>query len=62
LPSRADHLDENKLGEGRLPMDDYTRKRLLAIEVLLEEPNEINDILETELYVLRDRLHAVALS
>jgi|HubBroStandDraft_3_1064219.scaffolds.fasta_scaffold115644_2 hypothetical protein len=43
-------------------MDDYTRKRLLAIEVLLEEPNEINDILETELYALRDRLHAVALS
>jgi hypothetical protein len=43
-------------------MDDYTRKRLLAIEVLLEEPNEINDILETELYALRDRLQTVALS
>jgi hypothetical protein len=43
-------------------MDDYTRKRLLAIEVLLEEPNEINDILETELYALRDQLQAVALS
>jgi hypothetical protein len=43
-------------------MDDYSRKRLLAIEVLLEEPNEINDILETELYALRDRLHTVALS
>jgi hypothetical protein len=43
-------------------MDDYTRKRLLAIEVLLEEPNEINDILETELHALRDRLQAVALS
>jgi len=42
-------------------MDDYTSKRLLAIEVLLEEPNEINDILETELYALRDRLQAVAL-
>jgi hypothetical protein len=43
-------------------MDDYTRKRLLAIEVLLEEPNEINDILETELYARRDRLQVVALS
>jgi len=43
-------------------MDDYTRKRLLAIDVLLEEPNEINDILETELYTLRDQLQAVALS
>jgi hypothetical protein len=43
-------------------MDDYTRKRLLAIEILLEEPNEINDILETELYALRDRLQAAALS
>jgi hypothetical protein len=42
-------------------MDDYTRKRLLAIEVLLEEPNEINDILETELYALRDLLQAIAL-
>ena len=43
-------------------MDDYTRKRLLAIEILLEEPNEINDILETELHALRDRLQTVALS
>jgi hypothetical protein len=43
-------------------MDDYTRKRLLAIEVLLEEPEEINDILETELHALRDRLHVIALS
>jgi len=43
-------------------MDDYTRKRLLAIEVLLEEPEEISDILETELYSLRDRLQTVALS
>jgi hypothetical protein len=36
-------------------MADYTRKRLLAIEVLLEEPEEINDILETELHAFRDR-------
>ena len=30
--------------------------RLLAIAVLLSEPEEINDILETELYLLRDKL------
>lgn len=42
--------------------DDYTRKRLLAIEILLEEPEEISDGLEVELYALRDRLQAVALS
>ena len=30
--------------------------RLLAIAVLLAEPEAINDILETELYLLRDRL------
>jgi hypothetical protein len=42
--------------------EDYTRKCLLAIEVLLEEPEEISDGLEVELYALRDRLQAVALS
>ncbi len=42
--------------------DDYTRKRLLAIEVLLEEPEEISDGLEAELYALRDRLQAIALA
>lgn len=42
--------------------EDYTRKRLLAIEVLLEEPEEISDGLEAELYVLRDRLQAAVLS
>jgi hypothetical protein len=41
-------------------MDDYTSKRPPAIEVLFEEPNEINDILETELHALRDRLQTVA--
>ena len=43
-------------------MDDNTRKRLLAIEVLLEVPEDISDILETELYALRDRLHTAALT
>lgn len=48
--------------EGRRPMaEDYARKRLLAIDVLLEEPEEISDGLEAELYALRDRLHLIAL-
>ena len=39
------------------PMD--TRSRLLAVEVLLCEPEELHDDpLETELYVYRDRLRA----
>jgi hypothetical protein len=42
--------------------DDYTRKRLLAIDVLLEEPEEISDGLEVELYALRDKIQAIALS
>ena len=42
--------------------EDPTRKRLLAIEVLLEEPEEISDGLEAELYALRDTLHLIALS
>ena len=34
-----------------------TRARLLAVEVLLADPEELgNDALETDLYVLRDRL------
>ena len=43
-------------------MDDDLRKRLLAIEVLLEAPEDISDPLEAELYALRDRLQAAALS
>jgi hypothetical protein len=37
-------------------MDDNAR--LLAIAVLLAEPEAINDILETELYILREKLQA----
>jgi len=59
--SRPDRLDKHKLRSADYPWT-TTRKRLLAIEVLLEEPEEINDILETELHALRDRLHAIALS
>jgi hypothetical protein len=35
-------------------MDD--KARLLAVEVLLADPEAINDILETELYLLREKL------
>jgi hypothetical protein len=41
--------------------DDRTRKRLLAIDILLEEPEDLSDGLEAELYTLRDRLHLIAL-
>ena len=41
--------------------EDCTLKRLLAIDVLLEEPEEISDGLEAELYALRDRLRLKAL-
>jgi hypothetical protein len=43
-------------------MDDCTHKRLLAIEVLLEIPGQISDGLEAELYALRDKLQAQALT
>lgn len=50
-----------ELDRRRKMADDYTRKRLLAIDVLLEEPEEISDGLEAELYALRDTLHLKAL-
>lgn len=38
-------------------MDAMTRIRLLAVEVLLAEPEALdNDALEGDLYILRDRL------
>jgi hypothetical protein len=42
-------------------IDDDLRKRLQAIEVLLQEPGDISDALEAELYALRDKLQATAL-
>jgi hypothetical protein len=43
-------------------MDDINaRARLLAVEVLLSEPELLgNDALETDLYILRDRLREAA--
>jgi hypothetical protein len=38
-------------------MDDLERARLLAVEVLLADPEALhNDALETDLYILRDQL------
>jgi hypothetical protein len=38
-------------------MDDETLTRLLAVEVLLSDPEALaNDALESDLYILRDRL------
>jgi DNA-binding GntR family transcriptional regulator len=47
---------------GDTQMDDYLRKRMLAVNVLLEVPEDIPDGLESELYAYRDRLEAEALS
>jgi hypothetical protein len=43
-------------------MNDYLRKRMLAVNVLLEVPEDIPDGLESELYCYRDKLEAEALS
>jgi hypothetical protein len=38
-------------------MNDLSRARLLAVEVLLADPDALgNDALETDLYILRDQL------
>jgi hypothetical protein len=40
-------------------MDDKARARLLAVEVLLAEPEALgNDALEGDLYILLDKLRA----
>jgi hypothetical protein len=40
-------------------MDDMKRARMLAVEVLLANPDALhNDALETDLYILRDQLQA----
>ena len=42
-------------------MDDLKRARLLAVEVLLADPEALrNDALEGDLYILRDQLQLQA--
>jgi hypothetical protein len=48
--------------KGDTAMNDYLRKRMLAVNVLLEVPEDIPDGLESELYCYRDKLEAEALS
>jgi hypothetical protein len=57
----APHACDSLPGRRIVEREDYASKRLLAIDVLLEEPEEISDGLEAELYALRDRLHLIAL-
>lgn len=42
--------------------EQWLAKMRLAVNVLLSDPDEISDILETELYALRDRLDVLELS
>ena len=49
-------MDTRQL-ERQHPMDATAKARLLAVEVLLAEPELLgNDALETDLYILRDQL------
>jgi hypothetical protein len=41
--------------------DNHVRKMQLAITVLLEEPDDLNAALESELRLLRDKLHVLEL-
>jgi hypothetical protein len=49
------------LTSGGEMMDDQLRKRMLAVNVLLEVPQDIPDTLGRELYEYRDGLEAEAL-
>ena len=56
-------MDHSELKEPT-PVEDTTAKaRLLAVEVLLADPERLgNDALETDLYILRDQLQALTRS
>jgi hypothetical protein len=41
--------------------ENHIRKMQLAITVLLEEPEDLNSALETELRLFRDKLHVLEL-
>lgn len=48
-------MDTARLGKGTGAVD--ARARLLAVEVLLADPEQLeNDALEGDLYILRDKL------
>jgi hypothetical protein len=57
----SDRSLARQLERGWTHMDDINaRARLLAVEVLLAEPELLgNDALETDLYILRDKLRAM---
>lgn len=57
-PARSGEVDGRVMRAG-IMTEDRTRKRLLAIEVLLEDPEAIPDPLEAELYAYRDELQAL---
>ena len=41
--------------------ENHVRKMQLAIKILLEEPDDLNSALETELRLFRDKLHVLEL-
>jgi hypothetical protein len=41
--------------------ENHVRKMQLAITILLEEPDDLNSALETELRLFRDKLHVLEL-
>jgi hypothetical protein len=42
--------------------EQWLAKMRLAVNVLLSDPDEISDVLETELYAFRDRLDVLELT
>jgi hypothetical protein len=47
--------------DGGVVDENHIRKMQLAISVLLEEPDDLNSALETELRLFRDKLHVMEL-
>ena len=47
--------------DGGIVDENHIRKMQLAITVLLEEPDDLNSALETELRLFRDKLHVMEL-
>ena len=56
-PTSPGSMTRHCLLQLRRPMDDLSRARLLAVEILLAHPEALgNDALEADLYLLRDQL------